>query len=89
MRHYIIFFSLNISQNFFAPFNWDIRKNVPVLQVGISTSAPPTSPVIRVVLLHTEWFVQSFNSLTVFGKEYYHKPYSCNNQKRFFASGST
>ena len=26
---------------------------------------PPTQPVIRVVLLHTEWFIQSFNEPTV------------------------
>ena len=29
-------------------------KKVPILQVGWPASAPPTTPVIRVVLLHTE-----------------------------------
>ena len=36
----------------------DIRKNVPVLQVRGSAPAPPTSPIIRVVLPHTERTVQ-------------------------------
>ena len=31
-----------------------IRKNVPFLEVGGSAPAPPTPPVIRIVLLHTE-----------------------------------
>ena len=31
-----------------------IRKNVPVLQVGGHDPTPPTPPVFRVVLLHTE-----------------------------------
>ena len=31
-----------------------------------STPAPPTPPAIRVVLLHTEQYVQSFNSPTVY-----------------------
>ena len=59
-----------ISQNIFARLNWklfklssvsvrDIKK-VPILQVGGSTSSPPTPPVIRVVLLLTERFVESF-----------------------------
>ena len=38
----------------------DPRKNVSVFQEGGSTPAPPTPPVIRVVLLHTESFVESF-----------------------------
>ena len=37
----------------------DIRKNVPILQVGGSAPAPPTLPVIWVVLLHTEQIVQT------------------------------
>ena len=56
------------SENIFAPFNWkllklgsvsvkDIRKNVPILQVGGSTLAPPILPVIRLVLLHKWRFV--------------------------------
>ena len=40
-------------------------KNVPVFQEGGSTPAPPTLPVIRVVLLHTERFVESFSEPTV------------------------
>ena len=28
-------------------------KKVPVLQVGVPAPAPPTPPVIRLVLLHT------------------------------------
>ena len=55
--------SLKVSPE--ASFNWKllifriastkgIRKNLPVLQVGGSTSAPPTPPVFRVVLLHIE-----------------------------------
>ena len=50
----------------------DIRKNVPILQVGGSTPgpAPHTPPVIRVVLLHKERFAQSFNSLTVCASAY-------------------
>ena len=58
------------------PFDWklfkhgsvsvrDIRKNVPILQVGGFTLAPPIPPVFRVVLLHKWRFVQSFNSPTV------------------------
>ena len=58
------------------PFDWklfklglvsvrDIRKNVPILQVGGSTPAPPTLPVIRVVLLHTERIIQYYLSSTV------------------------
>ena len=45
------------------PFDWklfklgsvsvrDIRKNVPILQVGGSTLAPPIPPEFRIVLLH-------------------------------------
>ena len=37
------------------------RQNVLVYQEEGFTPAPTTLPVIRVVLLHTEWFVQSFN----------------------------
>ena len=33
------------------------------------TPAPSTPPVIRVVLLHTEQFVESLDSQTVFSKE--------------------
>ena len=50
------------------PFDWkflligtlrakDLRKNVFIFQVGGSTLAPPTPPVIRVVLLLTKAFV--------------------------------
>ena len=42
------------------------RKNVSIFQEGGSTPAPPTPLVIRVVLLHIEHFVQSFNSSTVY-----------------------
>ena len=60
-------FSQKISQNIFVPFNWkllkigsvsvrDIRKSVPILQVGGSTPAPPTLPVLRAVLLHKRAF---------------------------------
>ena len=47
--------------------NLIVVRNVPVFQEGGSTPAPPTPPLIRVVLLHThtERFVQSFNSPTV------------------------
>ena len=46
------------------------KKKVPVLQEeGGSIPAPPTPPVIRVVLLHTERFVESLDSQTVFSKE--------------------
>ena len=41
--------SLRVSPE--APFNW---KKVPTSQVGGSTPAPPTPPVIMVVLLYTE-----------------------------------
>ena len=40
---------------------YPVRKNVPVFQEGGSTLAPLTPPVIRVVLLHTERFEESFN----------------------------
>ena len=64
------------SQNIFAPFNWklfklgsvsvrDIRKDVPILQVGGSTPFPPTISAIRVVLLHTEEIVQGLLGFTV------------------------
>ena len=43
----------------------DLIENVLVLKEGGSTPVSPTLLVIRVVLLHTEWFVQSFNSSTV------------------------
>ena len=43
----------------------DLRKNVSVFQEGGSTPAPPTPPEIRVVLLHTERFLQSFNEPTL------------------------
>ena len=43
----------------------DIRKIVPNLQVGGSAPAPPTLPVIRIVLFHTERIVQRHNSFTV------------------------
>ena len=39
---------------------------VPVLQEGGSPPAPPTQLVISLVLLHTERFVKSFNSPTVY-----------------------
>ena len=60
-------FSQNIKKkkkkNNLAPFNWklfklgsvsdkDIRKNVPILQVGRSSHVPYTPPVVWVVLLH-------------------------------------
>ena len=55
--------SLKVSPE--APFYWKlliigkvsakgIRKNVPGLQVGGHTPAPPTPPAFRAVLLHTE-----------------------------------
>ena len=40
------------------------EKNVPILQVGGPAPAPPTSPVIR-VLLHTEPAVQDLCPVTV------------------------
>ena len=41
------------------------EKMYPFFQEGGSTPATPTLLVIRVVLLHIERFVQSFNSSTV------------------------
>ena len=71
--------SKKFSQKIFAPIKLklfepgkvsvrDIRKKLTVFQEGGSTPAPLTPPVIRVVLLHThtERYVQSFNSLTVY-----------------------
>ena len=40
-------------------------KKLLVLQEGGSIPVPPTLFVIRVVLLHTERFVESFNNPTV------------------------
>ena len=59
-----------------ALFNWklfklgsvsvkDIRKNVPILQVGGSSHILSTPPVVWVVLLHKMAFCQSFISTTV------------------------
>ena len=59
-----------------ALFNWklfklgsvsvkDIRKNVPISQVGGSSHVPSTPPVVWVVLLHKRAGVQSFLSTTV------------------------
>ena len=56
------FFVLSLRLRYLAPFDWkilqigtlrakDLRKNVPVFQGGGSTPAPPTPPIIRVVLL--------------------------------------
>ena len=42
------------------------KKNVFILQEGVSTHAPPTQPVIRVVLLHTETAVQDLCPGTVY-----------------------
>ena len=61
-------FFQNIYKNIFAPFNWEflklgslsfrnIRKNFLILQLGGSSPVPPTPPVFRLVLLHTEPFV--------------------------------
>ena len=33
--------------------NKDIRKDVPIFQIGGSAPVPPTPPVFRAVLLHT------------------------------------
>ena len=41
------------------------KKNLPIFQEGGSTPVPPTHPVIRVVLLHTEQIVQRFLGSTV------------------------
>ena len=43
----------------------DIRKDVPILQVGGSTPFPPTMSAIRVLLLHTEEIVQGLLDFTV------------------------
>ena len=45
----------------FPFYKWD-------LVVGGSSSAPPTPPVNRVVLLHTERIVQRFSGSTVQGR---------------------
>ena len=82
-RHQKVIFNVNtqslkISPE--APFNWKllkfgivsakgIRKYLPVLQVGGSAPAPPTPPVFRVVLLHTEAAIQDFCPDTVSGEE--------------------
>ena len=42
----------------------DIRKNVPVLQVKVSSPAPPTLSETRVVLIHTEYVVVYGRSLS-------------------------
>ena len=58
-------FSQNTSQNIFATFNWkklkigsvcvrDMRKSIPIFQVGGSSPASPTPPVSMVVLLQTK-----------------------------------
>ena len=60
-----------------APFDWnflkigtlranDLRKNVPIVQVGRSVPVPSTPPVIRVVLLHTERILQRLTGFTVY-----------------------
>ena len=70
------FFFQSLRRGHLPPFDWklfklgsvsvrDIRKNVPILQVGGSTLAPPIPPVFRAVLLHKLRFVQSFSSPTV------------------------
>ena len=41
------------------------KKKCTLFQEGESTTAPPKPPVIRVVLLYAERFVQSFNVPTV------------------------
>ena len=46
-------------------------KKVPILQVGGPAPAPPTLPVIRVVLLHTEAAVQDLCPGTVEDVESY------------------
>ena len=70
------FFFQSLRRGHLPPFDWklfklgsvsvrDIRKNVPILQVGGSTLDPPMPSVFRVVLLQKLRFVQSFNSPTV------------------------
>ena len=77
MPYYIIFFFQSLRRGHLPPFDWklfklssvsvrDIRKNVPILQVGGFTLASPIPPVFRVVLLHNLRFVQSFNYPTVY-----------------------
>ena len=79
-RYYIKFFIPSLRHGHLTPFDWkflkfstlrvkDLRKNVPILQEEGSTLAPPTLLVIRVVLLHTERFVKSFNSPTVLSQK--------------------
>ena len=58
----------------FFPEHWNTKnqghkKNVLILQVGGSVAAPPTQPVIRIVLLHTEQIVQSYLSSSVLSKD--------------------
>ena len=40
--------------------NQEPKKNVPVFQGGGSTPAPPTQPVVRVVLLHKSCLCNPF-----------------------------
>ena len=72
MTYYIKIQSLR--RGHLRPFDWklfklgsvsvrDIRKNIPIFQEGGSNPAPPTPPVIRVVLLHKHLTGQSCNPL--------------------------
>ena len=64
-------FFQSLRRGHLPPFDWklfklgsvsvrDIRKNVPILQVGGFTLAPPIPPVFRVVLLHKWRFSNPF-----------------------------
>ena len=44
----------------------EIGQNLPKFQVGWPAPAPPTLPVIRVVLLHTEPFAERLFEHTVY-----------------------
>ena len=67
---FIVISSQSFRDSSEAPFNWkllligvDTAKGIflkfPNLQVGEPAPAPPTPPVIRVVLLHTEQAVRA------------------------------
>ena len=76
----------SLKRGHLPPFNWklfkfgsvsvrDIWKNVPILQVGGSALVPPTSLVLRLVLLHKKAFVWRLFSSSVcnFYVHMYHK----------------
>ena len=77
MQFYIILFFQSLRLCHLAPsiwleisINWHTKSQGPkkkctLFQDGGSTLAPPTLLLIRVVLLHTDWFVKFFNSPTV------------------------